>query len=366
MTDTKKAPMKVAVTNARIFDGHHLSNEPTTVVLEGGLIVSVGNSPNALSSTTPTINAQGSVLLPGYIDSHVHVHTVEELDMYRRCGVTTVLDMATQYSEIKALREAAVERGTTDVRGASTPATVADSMHCRRMGVPALVKSAADAAGFVEGRRAEGADYIKIIADVPGPDVATIRGIVDAAHANGLSTVAHAATYEPFQMAIEANVDIITHVPLDQPIDLQLSSVMKQRCRAAVPTLAMMEQIKFPGASYDFSRESVASLHAAGVPILVGTDANQEPVAPLRPVPGESFHRELELLVEAGLTPLDALRGATSLAALHFGLDDRGSVREGLRADLVLVDGDPTRDIQASRLVRRVWCAGIEYDPSSA
>jgi imidazolonepropionase-like amidohydrolase len=75
-------------------------------------------------------------------------------------------------------------------------------------------------------------------------------------------------------------------------------------------------------------------------------------------VHGESIHGELALLVAAGLTPAEALRAATSRAAELFGLDDRGAITPGLRADLLLVEGDPTTDISATRNIRHVWIAG--------
>jgi imidazolonepropionase-like amidohydrolase len=94
------------------------------------------------------------------------------------------------------------------------------------------------------------------------------------------------------------------------------------------------------------------------MPILAGTDANATPAAPASPVFGESLHDELGLLVDAGLTPSHALDAATSLAAEHFRLPDRGRIAPGLRADLVLLDGDPTVDIAATRTIRGVWIAG--------
>jgi imidazolonepropionase-like amidohydrolase len=131
-----------------------------------------------------------------------------------------------------------------------------------------------------------------------------------------------------------------------------------------VPTLTMMEAIVTnlapPDADYANSRASVAALHEAGVPILAGTDANDSPGTPSRVPHGDSLHRELELLVEAGLSTLDALRAATSRPARYFGLPDRGSIEPGLRADLVLIEDDPLQDIRATRSIRRIWCGGSE------
>ena len=79
---------------------------------------------------------------------------------------------------------------------------------------------------------------------------------------------------------------------------------------------------------------------------------------------GSSLHHELELLVEAGLTNVDAVRAATSRPARYFGLPDRGVIEPGRRADLVLIDGDPLRDITVIRSIRHVWCGGAEVKPS--
>ena len=100
-----------------------------------------------------------------------------------------------------------------------------------------------------------------------------------------------------------------------------------------------------------------------GLPILAGTDASATPGSPARVPHGASLHRELELLVEAGLPAADVLRAATAGPARYFGLAGRGAIEPGLRADLVLVDGDPLSDIRATRSIRRVWCDGIEVQP---
>jgi imidazolonepropionase-like amidohydrolase len=79
---------------------------------------------------------------------------------------------------------------------------------------------------------------------------------------------------------------------------------------------------------------------------------------------GISLHHELELLVDAGLSTLDALRAATSRPARYFGLADRGLIEPGRRADLVLVEGNPLQDITATRSIRRIWCGGVEVPPA--
>jgi len=114
-----------------------------------------------------------------------------------------------------------------------------------------------------------------------------------------------------------------------------------------------------PGAKVNFANAlaAVRALRAAGVPLLAGTDAPNPGTAH-----GASIHRELELLVQAGLTPTEALRSATSVPAKSFGLNDRGRIAPGLRADLLLVKGDPTQDIFATRDIVSIWKTGVETD----
>ena len=109
-----------------------------------------------------------------------------------------------------------------------------------------------------------------------------------------------------------------------------------------------------PATNYAAAEATVRQLRAAHVPILAGTDAGNPGTAH-----GAALHRELELLVNAGLTPIEALAAATSVPAKIFRLGDRGRIAPGLRADLVLVNGDPTSDILATRDIAGIWKQGV-------
>ena len=110
------------------------------------------------------------------------------------------------------------------------------------------------------------------------------------------------------------------------------------------------------GLSFEDALDITRRLHIAGVPLLAGTDA----------IPifshGIGLHRELEVLVEAGLSPTEALAAATSVPASCFDLGDRGRIAPGLRGDLLLVDGDPTMDIRATRNIRAIWRSGTLFN----
>lgn len=122
---------------------------------------------------------------------------------------------------------------------------------------------------------------------------------------------------------------------------------------------------RLQGCDYDAARATVSSLYRAGVPILAGTDANSAPFVPANVPHGSSLHHELELLVEAGLFNLDALRAATSIPAKHFELGDRGLIEPGRRADLILINGDPLLDIRATTLIQKVWIKGKEISSNA-
>lgn len=380
---SKDNPRKTAITNVRVFEGGSLS-EPKTVVIEGGVIGS--NVDDA-----QVIDGKGLFLFPGFIDAHIHLNAKPELEAMAKYGVTTGLDMASwPPSKIKALHG---YTGLTDFRTPGLPATSPGSLHSVILPLPkeGLISNPEEAKRFVSNRIAEGVDYIKMIVDIPGPDQETLNAVAAAAHEHGKMVVAHAATYETFIMAQNANADIITHAPRDKALDAEVCARMVKEHRICVPTLTMMEAVTKPlswmaifgllmrpfmlwevikikrkqgsnsvGEKYENARDSVSALHHAGVPILAGTDAHEEPTSPVSVKHGDSLHHELELLVEAGLSTVEVLQASTSLPAKYFNLPDRGVVEIGKRADLVLLSQNPIEDIRASRSIERVWCAGIE------
>ncbi|GAA5076851.1 imidazolonepropionase-like amidohydrolase [Thermocatellispora tengchongensis] len=349
-----------ALVNVRVFDGRHLT-EPTTVEVENGLITR--DAPGA-----ERIDAHGAVLLPGLIDAHVHLHGPESLDALARYGVTTALDMAAWPPELPASLRGA--KGTTDIMSAGIPAIGPAGPHARMAAMTplAVVTDAGEAEQWVADRIAEGSEYIKIVMEAPGGgglEAGVAKALVEAAHARGKQVVAHASSAGAYTMAVDSGADFITHCPIGPPADPADVERIRAEGRVTIPTLIMMEGVaRSVGHPEGFagSMATVSALHAAGVPILAGTDANDEPGAPFPVRHGRSMHEELRLLVEAGLSPAEALRSATSLPARHFSLTDRGVIAPGKRADLLLIDGDPLADITATERVLRVWCAGIEHE----
>jgi imidazolonepropionase-like amidohydrolase len=360
----KTLPETFAITDVRVFDGTALT-PPRTVFVDHGLIVENG-------PTDHLINGSGGTLLPGFIDAHIHLDAPSNLQEFASWGVTTGLDMGTNpKSLVDSMRNV---HGLTDIRSALSPASGPGGLQTtmNTFALSTVLYGPEDAEAFIADRVVEGCDFVKIIIEDPADkgDAAlggdTIAAIVVAAHAKNFLTIAHASSPAAVQLGIDAGVDFLTHVPLRAPISPEQIATMVAKGIKIIPTLSMMEGIgaKFgmptsgPGPGIHLAQASVRALRAAGVPILAGTDANNAPFVPFSPKLGESFHGELALLVGAGLTPAETLRSATELIADSFGLTDRGRIAPGLRADLVLVDGDPTVDIGATRAIRNVWITG--------
>lgn len=361
------------VKNVKVFDGTVLLEGRLDVAFDEKEITKVSPTAEDRARSDTVIDGTGKTLLPGLIDTHVHFDSYADLGQFSRWGLTTVLDMGTHpKSLMDSLRN---QVGLADVQSAGSPASGPGSNQTTKGGFSSstVVTGPNDATRFVTDRVAEKSDYVKIIIEDPAGagDAAlggdTIAAIVQAAHAAGLQTIGHAPSTAAFRLGIDAGVDILTYVPLNGPTTAEMTALMATGSIQAIPTLFMMKgtakAIGLPdsgdGPGYRNASASVAAMKTAGVVIAAGTDANRAPIVPFSPVLGESMPDELRLLVDAGLTPTEALRSATRAAAAMFGLDDRGIVREGSRADLLLVTGDPTADITATRNIDRVWIAGI-------
>jgi imidazolonepropionase-like amidohydrolase len=327
------------------------------------------------------VDGSGGTLLPGLIDTHVHADKVSQLKVSASWGITTMLDMGNK--DLANLATLKKQPGLPTLKSAGNPASAPNSVFVRKMGfaVSTAVTGPDDAARFVAERVAEGSDYIKILVEdpkIPGTKALgaeTVAALVVAAHKAGLTTVGHVVSADTMTAAVRAGVDVVTHTSLTSDLGPEFDALLAERSVVIIPTLAMMQGVvhaiggKFvmrvlapfmPAVrlNYKHAESTVATFHRAGAIILAGTDSNDDLTAPYQIAHGESLHEELERLVDAGLTPAEALRGATSLAAATFGLTDLGVIAPGRRADLVLVDGDPTRDISATRNIRGVWIGG--------
>lgn len=386
--------------DARVFDGAQVLPR-ATVLVRNGRIVAVGPQVQAPDGAR-VIDARGKTLLPGLIDSHTHVFGPEVLRAALVFGVTTELDMFMSEAVLTDIRkELAGEKGPgiADLRSAGTLVT-APGGHGTEYGLPIpTLSSPEQAQAFVDARIAEGSDYIKIIYDdgktlgmsFPTLSLETLKAVIAAAHARKKLAVVHIGSLQGAREAVEAGANGLAHLLTDRPPEADFGRLVASHHTFVVPTLTVLESVSgrrggvalagdpaiapflspggqaelnraFPAragvaTNYSAAEEAVRQLRAAHAPLLAGTDAPNPGTTH-----GASLHRELELLVQAGLTPAEALAAATSVPAKQFGLADRGTIGPGRRADLLLVEGDPTTDIKATREIAGVWKLGVAVD----
>ncbi|WP_129358479.1 amidohydrolase family protein [Rothia uropygioeca] len=363
--------MTTRIRNVRLaFAASENSNHPVDVVFDAAITSIRPASDNAM--TDGDVDGTGKFLLPGLIDTHVHLGSSNALQNAARAGVTTLVDLGTHPDSLIIEQRETI--GAPAIVSAGSAASAPGSTQITRMGFPSAsgVTGATDADRYLDWRVQNGSDLIKIIiedpdaTDVPALDNATLAALVQGAHKRGLMTVAHVVTASAFDRGLDAGVDILTHAPLDRDLaDTTLKQMLRQGTISS-PTLVMMRamaQVQLgdrADEAFQHSVDSVHAMHAAGVPIVAGTDANETPIAPVEH--GPSLHDEIAYLQKCGLTPSEALTAATSAAADAFGLSDRGRIDIAKRADLVLVDSDPTIEPRILRHPAAVWIAGVAVE----
>jgi methyltransferase (TIGR00027 family) len=386
------------VRRARVFDGEAM-HPPTDVLVSAGLITEIG--PNlSPPSGCEVVDGRGQTLLPGLIDAHTHVYP-GRLEQALAFGVATELDMCAVppvVTELKAQATASAE--VADLRsagiGATAPGGHPAAMFSQWYPQFPTLTSPGQADAFVAARIGEGSDYLKVFIEagdasrgpLPCLDAATVEALVQAGHEQGLLVPAHATTLTMARQAIAAGVDGLAHAVVDAIAPPEFVEAVVAAGVFVIPTLTVIDgrwgtgdgaralaaeervgpyldpvsagmlTMGTPGATGggEGSRNAVATvatLHAAGVAILAGTDAANPGTAH-----GASLHQELRLLVEAGLSPIQAFAAATAAPADRFGLSDRGRIAPGYRADLLLVDGDPSQDITATTAITGIWRGG--------
>jgi imidazolonepropionase-like amidohydrolase len=394
-----EGPQPLLLRPARVFDGTDpRPHEGWQVLVRGERIEAVGPSLQAPAGAR-VIELPGMTVMPGMIEGHSHLflhpynetpwddqvlkeplalRTARAVNHARAtlmAGFTTTRDLGTEgagYADV-GLKQA-IDQGI--VPGprmlVSTRAIVATGAYGPKNGEPEFTARGAEEAdgpGLITAVRRQigaGADWVKLYGDYrwrPGepsrPTFTTeeMREAVEVAHSAGRKVAVHAGTPEGMRRAIEAGVDTVEHG--DQG-NAELFRLMKAKGIALCPTVAAGDAIaRYRGwngeapepAGISEKRASFAAALASGVTLCMGGDV------------GVFAHgdnaREMELMVAYGMPAPQVLIAATGGNARIFGIDDRvGAVKPGLLADLVAVDGDPTRDIHKVRAVRLVMKGG--------
>lgn len=405
------AEPETLIAGATVVDGTGAAPRRADVLIRGGRIAAVGEGlEKPLGGAV--IDARGMALLPGLFDIHTHVPYAtagrltadwpKNLKAYLYCGVTSVADFGTYPETFEPMRRLirtgvfpaprltfAARITTPGGHGAEggrgdffslevlTPRDARAAIRQLLPYHPGAVKV------FTDGWRYRAAPEMTSMQE------ATLAALVDEAHANRLPVLTHTVTLERAKIAARAKVDVIAHGVGDTFADDELARLMKASGTWYVSTLAVYERerhgplpqlvaatlepealqsLRQQAAVASFSPaltrrwenllHNVAALHAAQVGFGSGTDAG---------MPG-TYHgyaslHELELLVQGGLTPLEAIAAATGNSARALRVDsERGTIAPGKLADLVLVEGEPWRRIEDIEIVRRVFLGGREID----
>ncbi len=357
----------VAIVGATVFDGTGAAPRAATVIIENGRIVRVGAGLK-VPSGAEVIDARGKALLPGFYDLHTHwtpagtpATTPQIATAYVAAGVTTVNDFHEQpesYAPRRAWLATLVAPHVNFAARVSTPGGHGADWGDQSTTIWINTPDAARAA--IERLKPYKPDLIKaftdgwrygLAPDNTSMDEWTLRALTEAAHKEGLEVLTHTVTVDRGAIAARAGVDSLAHGLQDRELDPKALADIAQSKMAMAPTLAVYEPNK-PGnpvldrtdpkvaprfVKFGYALHNVKTMYDSGVRVGLGTDAGMPGT-----LHGRSTLREMELLVQAGLTPNQALVAATSSSAKIMHQDgDRGTIAPGQRADIVLIDGRP-------------------------
>jgi imidazolonepropionase-like amidohydrolase len=402
----------LAITGATLVDGTGAAPvEDAAVVIHKGRIVAVGPRAKVkIPHGAQIVDAQGKTILPGLWDMHAHFEQVEWGPIYLAAGVTTVRDCGNELEFITAVRDAIAQGRGLGPR--LLLAGVVDGSGPMAIGVE-RVDTPEQARLWTNRYHAAGFQQMKIYSSVT---LENLKAVADEAHHLGMTVTGHVPQGLTAYQTVPAGEDQINHISyiadiMQPPLpdnatraerrnaaaNLDVDSAeakkaltfLKDHHTVVDPTIALFELFTAttakPPASFEpginkipqvlaqqltdvgppnensevgekIFEKSIAivgALHRSGVPIMAGTD---------QAVPGHSLHREIELYVQAGFTPMQAIQAATLVPARVLGLEkETGTVEKGKRADLILINGNPLEDIHNTRNVEYVITNGTMY-----
>jgi imidazolonepropionase-like amidohydrolase len=417
-----------ALTHVRVIDGTGGTPlEDATVLIEGNHIQAIRPGTAAVPAGAKVLDLHGDTVIPGLINAHGHLaliadgqnsataYTAEnvlaELRQYESYGVTSMLSLGLNRDLLYQIREQQ-RQGTLDGatvftadRGMGVPDAApglpAASDQIYRPGTPQEARAAVDAMATRH------ADIVKVWVDSvsgtkPAMSPEIYRAVIEEAHKHHLHVAAHVYYLADAKSLVSAGVDVLAHSVRDKPIDQELIAAMKRRGVWYIPTFTVDESFyiyaQHPGfmqldffkdalppvvltmltsdaysqkvnqdpktdqhkADFAMDRVNMKAVYDAGIRVGFGTDSG----AYATRIPGFSEHRELEDMVQAGLTPMQAIVCATQNNAALLGIEaTRGTLRPGKRADLIVLAANPLDDITNTRSIVTIFHDGRTVAP---
>jgi hypothetical protein len=410
----RMAPARIlAITGATLDDstGAPPVND-SLILIENGVIKAVGPRSQVRVPRDATIlDASGKYAVPGLWDMHAHYEQVEWGPIYLAAGVTSVRDVGNEFDFIRTVHDELDRKQNPAIGPHLEFAGVIDGTGPISLGA-VIADTPEQALDRVQLYKAAGARQIKIYSSVK-PEV--VRAITTDAHAREMTVTGHIPEGMTAIEGVHDGMDQINHIDYEVPyfshpvlgadgkpdetkapvLELEgprtkdLISTLQVHHTILDPTVALFEtffntkpldqlepgidhlppqlrealdthpatgdKAAIANARWQTVMATLRALHAAGIPIVAGTD---------QAIPGYSLHREIELYVEAGFTPLEALQAATIVAARALGVENEsGTLEVGKRGDVLLLNADPLADIHNTRAVWRTVAAGAVYDP---
>jgi imidazolonepropionase-like amidohydrolase len=378
-----------AFTGARVIDGTgKAAVENATIVVRDGRIAAVGRSV-AVPAGAQRIDLAGKTVIPGLINAHGHVGSLDQLGLYARYGVTTVFSLGGD-REIELRDQTRGEQQTAGLTRARLfiggPIPTARTAEAGRKAVEELAAAKVDIVKMrIDDQLGRGQ---KMPAEA-------YTAVIEEAHKRGMRVAIHIVTLADAKAVLRLGADIIAHSVRDQEVDAEAIALMKKAGAFYVPTFlrevstfvygdkpawltdpfltrdgnkAEMARAQEPAFQENMRNDASAKwykehlpvamrnmkkVHDAGVPVAMGTDTG-----PAYRFQGYFEHLELEYMVNAGMTPMQTIVASTSTAAKAVKAADIGTIEAGKWADFLVLGGNPLEDIKNTRKLESVWVAG--------